>query len=112
MHNKNLLQSSCVDNVGVNVNGLNKDNMPRCGDVIAIDDLKVDPHPPRQAGQFTSLVFVKDHPGKLNRARLEKQKQKCKGGKGASSSDDHEVYKGGFSPSFVIRTAFAPCIMV
>eukprot|EP01083_Nonionella_stella_P317692 1157952_1 len=112
MHHKNVLQASCGDNVGVNVKGLNKDNMPRCGDVMAIDDLKVDPHPPRQAGQFTSLVFVQDHPGKLNKARLEKQKPKGKGGKGASTTEEQEVYKGGFTPSIHIRTAKAPCQMV
>merc|ERR1712154_333727 len=71
----------------------------------AIDDLKLDPQPPRQAAAFTALVFVQDHPGKLNHAKLEKQKPKGKGGKGASTTEVVEVYKGGFTPSIHIRTA-------
>merc|ERR1719437_394196 len=62
MHHKNVEVANCGDNVGVNVKGLTKDNMPRCGDVMAIDDLKLDPQPPRQAAAFTALVFVQDHP--------------------------------------------------
>eukprot|EP01084_Bolivina_argentea_P172508 298837_1 len=112
MHHKNVLAASCGDNVGVNVKGLNKDNMPRCGDVMAIDDVKVDPNPPRSAKAFTALVFVQDHPGKLKHAKLEKQKPKSKGGKGAATTEIQEVYKGGFTPSIHIRTAKAPCQMV
>jgi len=112
MHHKNVEVANCGDNVGVNVKGLTKDNMPRCGDVMAIDDLKLDPQPPRQAAAFTALVFVQDHPGKLNHAKLEKQKPKGKGGKGASTTEAVDVYKGGFTPSIHIRTAKAPCQMV
>merc|ERR1711897_106999 len=53
-----------------------------------------------------------DHPGKLNHAKLEKQKPKGKGGKGASTTEVVEVYKGGFTPSIHIRTAKAPCQIV
>merc|ERR1712003_353699 len=112
MHHKNVEVANCGDNVGVNVKGLTKDNMPRVGDVMAIDDLKLDPQPPRQAAAFTALVFVQDHPGKLNHAKLEKQKPKGKGGKGASTTEAVDVYKGGFTPSIHIRTAKAPCQMV
>ncbi len=58
MHHKNVEAASCGDNVGVNVKGLNKDNMPRVGDVMAIDDVKLDPNSPRPAKAFTALVFV------------------------------------------------------
>ena len=112
MHHKNVEKAQCGDNVGVNVKGLNKDNMPHVGDVMAIDDAKVDPDPPKQAVSFTALVFVQDHPGKLAHAKLEKQKPKAKGGKGAKSTEVTEVYKGGFTPSIHIRTAKAPCQMV
>eukprot|EP00488_Nonionellina_sp_1-RS-2012_P000782 TRINITY_DN123_c0_g1_i1.p1 TRINITY_DN123_c0_g1~~TRINITY_DN123_c0_g1_i1.p1 ORF type:complete len:241 (-),score=85.18 TRINITY_DN123_c0_g1_i1:23-745(-) len=112
MHHKNVESASCGDNVGVNVKGLPKDNMPRSGDVMAIDDVKVDPFPPRQAASFNALVFVQDHPGKLKHAKLEKTKPKGKGGKGASTTEIQEVYKGGFTPSIHIRTAKAPCRMV
>merc|ERR1712115_567726 len=60
----------------------------------------------------TALVFVQDHPGKLNHAKLEKKKPKGKGGKGAKTTEVVEVYKGGFTPSIHIRTAKAPCQMV
>ena len=66
MHHKAVEEASCGDNVGVNVKKLPKENMPRTGDVMAIDDIKVDPVPPRAAAEFTALVFVQDHPGKLH----------------------------------------------
>ena len=112
MHHKNVEEAGCGDNVGVNVKGLNKENMPRCGDVMAIDDIKVDPEPPRQAASFQALVFVQDHPGKLNCSKLEKVKPKGKGGKGVADATPIDVYKGGFTPSIHIRTAKAPCQMV
>jgi elongation factor 1-alpha len=112
MHHKNVDKAECGDNVGVNVKGLNKDNMPHVGDVMAIDDAKVDPDPPKQASSFTALVFVQDHPGKLAHAKLEKTKPKAQGGKGVKSTELIEVYKGGFTPSIHIRTAKAPCQMV
>merc|ERR1712244_1338 len=112
MHHKNVEEAGCGDNVGVNVKGLDKDKMPRVGDVMCIDDKKMDPNPPKSAKAFTALVFVQDHPGKLNHAKLEKQKPKAKGGKGAKTTDLVEVYKGGFTPSIHIRTAKAPCQMV
>merc|ERR1711902_432414 len=87
-------------NVGVNVKKLPKENMPRTGDVMAIDDLKVDPVPPKAAAEFTALVFVQDHPGKLSCGKQEKDKKTGK-----------MVDKGGFTPSIHIRTAKAPCQM-
>merc|ERR1711991_517193 len=51
--------------------------------------------PPKQAGTFTALVFVQDHPGQLKCAKKIK-----------------DEYKGGFTPSIHIRTAKAPCQMV
>merc|ERR1711902_190957 len=100
MHHKSVEMASCGDNVGVNVKKLPKENMPRTGDVMAIDDLKLDPVPPRAAAEFTALVFVQDHPGKLSCGKMEKNK---KTGKMES--------KGGFTPSIHIRTAKAPCQM-
>jgi translation elongation factor EF-1alpha len=49
MHHKNVEIADSGDNVGVNIKGLNKDNMARVGDVMCIDDLKVDPEPPKPA---------------------------------------------------------------
>merc|ERR1719203_1396033 len=45
------------------------------GDVLAIDDIKEDPEPPRAAKEFTALVFVQDHPGKLSCGKQEKDKK-------------------------------------
>ena len=97
MHHKNVLEAVCGDNVGVNVKGLTKDNMPRVGDVMCIEDPKQDPNPPKSADKFTALVFVQDHPGQLKCSQPDKKS----GG-----------YKGGFTPSIHIRTAKAPCQMV
>jgi elongation factor 1-alpha len=101
MHHKAVAKASCGDNVGLNVKKLPKENMPRTGDVMAIDDIKVDPNPPKAAEQFTALVFVQDHPGKLQSARQEKNKK-----------TNTMEYKGGFTPSIHIRTAKAPCQMI
>merc|ERR1712154_505507 len=100
MHHKSVEMASCGDNVGVNVKKLPKENMPRTGDVMAIDDIKVDPVPPRAAKEFTALVFVQDHPGKLSCGKQEMNKK-----------TKQMESKGGFTPSIHIRTAKAPCQM-
>jgi len=100
MHHKNVETAHCGDNVGLNVKKLPKENMPHTGDVMAIDDAKVDPEPPRSAKEFTALVFVQDHPGKLSCGKMEKDKK-----------SGTMVCKGGFTPSIHIRTAKAPCQM-
>merc|ERR1711972_154080 len=100
MHHKSVEIAGCGDNVGVNVKKLPKENMPHTGDVMAIDDIKVDPNPPKAAAEFTALVFVQDHPGKLSCGKQEKDKK-----------TGETVCKGGFTPSIHIRTAKAPCQM-
>jgi len=100
MHHKQVDTAHCGDNVGLNVKKLNKDNMPHTGDVMAIDDVKEDPNPPRSCKEFTALVFVQDHPGKLSCGKMEKDKK-----------SGTEICKGGFTPSIHIRTAKAPCQM-
>jgi len=100
MHHKNVEVAHCGDNVGLNVKKLPKENMPHTGDVMAIDDLKEDPEPPKACKEFTALVFVQDHPGKLSCGKAEKDKK-----------TGTMVVKGGFTPSIHIRTAKAPCQM-
>jgi len=100
MHHKQVDTAHCGDNVGLNVKKLNKDNMPHTGDVMAIDDVKEDPNPPKSCKEFTALVFVQDHPGKLSCGKTEKDKK-----------SGETVVKGGFTPSIHIRTAKAPCQM-
>merc|ERR1712130_757069 len=75
MHHKQVEAAHCGDNVGLNVKKLSKNNLPKVGDVMAIDDLRSDPNPPRVCKQFTALVFVQDHPGKLSCGKTEKDKK-------------------------------------
>jgi len=100
MHHKQVEAAHCGDNVGLNVKKLPKENMPHTGDVMAIDDVKEDPNPPKAAKEFTALVFVQDHPGKLSCGKVETDKK-----------TKEKVVKGGFTPSIHIRTAKAPCQM-
>jgi len=101
MHHKSVDEASCGDNVGINVRNLPRENMPKSGDVMAIDDIKLDPNPPKAVEEFTALVFVQDHPGKLSCGKQEKDKK---------SGD--MIFKGGFTPSIHVRTAKAPCQMI
>merc|ERR1711902_452709 len=77
MHHKSVQEADCGDNVGLNVKKL-----------------------PKAAAEFTALVFVQDHPGKLSCGKQEKDKK-----------TGTMVDKGGFTPSIHIRTAKAPCQM-
>jgi elongation factor 1-alpha len=89
MHHKSVPKAGPGDNVGVNVKALPKENMPKVGDVMAIENEAGDDDPPGAADTFRAAVFVQDHPGQL----------KC------ASKDG----KGGFTPSIHVRTAKAPC---
>jgi len=92
MHHKSVPQAGPGDNVGVNVKGLPKENMPKCGDVMYIQGEAGDNDPPKAADTFKAAVFVQDHPGQLRCANKEG--------------------KGGFTPSIHVRTAKAPCQMM
>ena len=61
MHHKRCDDAKAGDNVGLNVKGLNKDNMPRTGDVM----LYKKDGTLKEAGTFTAQVQVLDHPGEL-----------------------------------------------
>jgi elongation factor 1-alpha len=61
MHHKMVQGATCGDNVGLNVKGLDKINMPRVGDVMI---LKAD-QSLKACGTFTAQVQVLDHPGQL-----------------------------------------------
>ncbi|KAJ9438497.1 Elongation factor 1-alpha [Diplonema papillatum] len=61
MHHKRCDDAKAGDNVGLNVKALNKDNMPRSGDVMVYKkDTSL-----KEAGTFTAQVQVLDHPGEL-----------------------------------------------
>jgi elongation factor 1-alpha len=61
MHHKAVEAANPGDNVGLNIKGLPKDNMPRVGDVMV---LKTDSSINR-AKNFTAQVQVMNHPGEL-----------------------------------------------
>jgi len=61
MHHKTVEQAGPGDNVGMNVKGLNKSNMPRVGDVMV---LKSDTSIGR-CKSFTAQVQILHHPGEL-----------------------------------------------
>merc|ERR1719225_2573260 len=92
MHHKTVDKAGPGDNVGVNVKGLPKENMPKVGDVMSVENEAGDDDPPKAADTFRAAVFVQDHPGQLKSA----------------SADG----KGGFTPSIHVRTAKAPCQMM
>jgi elongation factor 1-alpha len=61
MHHKNVEFAGPGDNVGLNVKGLDKINMPQVGDVmIDAKDVGI-----KRCGTFTVQVQILDHPGQL-----------------------------------------------
>jgi len=93
MHHKQVELAHVGDNVGVNVKGLPKDNLPKVGDVMYVASESADTKP-KQVTEFTVMAFVADHPGQL---------------KPANKKGDEWV--GGFTPTIHVRTAKAPCQM-
>jgi len=93
MHHKNVDEANTGDNVGVNVKGLPKDNLPKVGDVMYNEAESADTKP-KQVAEFTVMAFVSDHPGQLKHA-------KKKG----------DEWVGGFTPTIHVRTGKAPCQM-
>jgi elongation factor 1-alpha len=61
MHHKKQAEAQSGDNVGLNVKGLSKENMPKVGDVMVPDDEKE----VFTVGSFNAAVQVLDHPGEL-----------------------------------------------
>jgi elongation factor 1-alpha len=63
MHHKSQPEANAGDNVGLNVKGLDKGNMPRVGDVMVdMKDTSLGP-----CKNFTAQVQVLDHPGELKK---------------------------------------------
>jgi elongation factor 1-alpha len=61
MHHKNVAEANQGDNVGMNVKGLPKDNMPRVGDIMVLtsDDTC------SRTASFGAQIQVLNHPGEL-----------------------------------------------
>jgi elongation factor 1-alpha len=63
MHHKSCPQAGPGDNVGLNIKGLSKDNMPRVGDCMVLKtDTSLKP-----CKSFTAQVQILDHPGELKK---------------------------------------------
>jgi len=61
MHHKSVPEAVAGDNVGLNIKGLNKDNMPRTGDVmVRASDKSIG-----RVKSFTAQVQILNHPGEL-----------------------------------------------
>jgi len=61
MHHKSQPAANAGDNVGLNIKGLAKENMPRVGDIMI---LKSD-QTLKKAREFTCQVQILNHPGEL-----------------------------------------------
>ena len=88
MHHKSVESAEPGDNVGLNIKGLTKNNMPRVGDVMFLENES-------DCGittQFTAMVHVQSHPGELKPPNAEG--------------------KGGFTPSVHVRSGRAPCKLI
>jgi elongation factor 1-alpha len=62
MHHKQVPQAIAGDNVGLNLRGLDKGNLPRVGDVMVLTKVAAEWRP---AKNFTAQIQVLDHPGEL-----------------------------------------------
>ena len=61
MHHKTWPNAKPGDNVGMNIKGLEKNNMPKVGDVISLEkDPLLEP-----VESFTAQIVVQEHPGQL-----------------------------------------------
>lgn len=85
MHHRQAPFAQHGDNVGINIKGLSKDNMPKSGDVMYLkDDPNEKGDAPSAVESFTAQIFVQDHPGEL---------------------------KVGWTPIIHVRTAHSACRM-
>jgi elongation factor 1-alpha len=61
MHHKSQPAANAGDNVGLNIKGLVKENMPRVGDIMILkSDQSI-----KKAKEFTAQVQILNHPGEL-----------------------------------------------
>jgi len=88
MHHRNVAEAGGGDNVGINIKGLDKEKMPKKGDIMVSENDIYETGVPNITTSFQAIVVVQDHPNKLNAATDK---------------------TSGFTPSVHIRTAKAPC---
>jgi elongation factor 1-alpha len=63
MHHKSYPQAVPGDNIGINLKGLNKDALPKTGDVMYIEKENI----LKPVEKFRAMVFVQEHPGQLKK---------------------------------------------
>merc|ERR1712185_214510 len=61
MHHKNVEMAHQGDNVGMNIKGLPKDNMPRVGDIMVLESGTTC----SRTAEFQAQIQVLNHPGEL-----------------------------------------------
>jgi len=61
MHHKSVPAATAGDNVGLNIKGLKKENMPRTGDIMILKSDKS----LQKTKTFTAQVQIMEHPGEL-----------------------------------------------
>jgi len=94
MHHRQVKEAHGGDNIGINVKGLDKDDMPKSGDIIYIEKDPYDKTEPTSVDSFDALIFIQDHPGELYSAQFDANGKQT---------------RGGFTPSIHVRTARAAC---
>ena len=60
MHHKSQPEAGPGDNVGLNIKGLPKDQLPHVGELMVVENSTLQP-----TKQFTAVVMVQEHPGQL-----------------------------------------------
>ena len=63
MHHKSYPEAGPGDNIGINLKGLDKDNLPKTGEVLYI----VKENVLKPVVRFRAMVFVQEHPGQLKK---------------------------------------------
>merc|ERR1719499_104894 len=101
MHKKKLDFGTVSDLVGVALTGLPKEQykMPKIGDLMfKTNEDKATL--PALVKQFTAIVYVIEHPGKIKASGMKQTPWKKK---------KSEVWKRGYTPTVFVRTKKAPC---
>ena len=101
MHHRTLDKGEYGDLIGIHLKELAKENMSKKGDIMVIDDEEYDPYPPKPVKEFTAIVFIKNHPGRLYHGHKKKLKK-----------TGEWYYKGGYTPCIHVLNARAPCRMI
>jgi len=100
MHKKSMDVGLCGHNVGINVRGLNKNYLPKIGDIMCIDNINYDKYPPKECIFFKAMIYV------------ESQNEKIKCSNKIINKSGNITYKGGYTPLIHCRTAKVPCQLI